>query len=87
MPAAAYLTLAPDWVREVLSPSTEALDRGEKREGVAHAWLIDPLRRTLEVLALENRRQLVRRGLLKGHAKTRAALFDAIELDLGALWI
>lgn len=43
--------------REVLSPSTEAIDRGEKlriyaRESVAHAWLIDPSRRTLEVLTL-----------------------------------
>ena len=57
LPADAYMTLAPDWVCEVLSPSTETLDRGKKlriyaREGVAHAWLVDPLRQTLEVLSL-----------------------------------
>ena len=57
MPNDAYFTLAPDWICEVVSPSTEAIDRGRKlriyaREGVAHAWLVDPLRRTLEVLAL-----------------------------------
>jgi Uma2 family endonuclease len=30
VPAAAYLTLAPDWVCEVLSASTEPLDRGAR---------------------------------------------------------
>src|SRR6185437_11076720 len=27
---AAYLTLAPDWICEVVSPSTQAFDRGDK---------------------------------------------------------
>ena len=40
-PDVAYFTLAPDWVCEVLSPSTRALDKGRKRdiyarEGVAY---------------------------------------------------
>jgi Uma2 family endonuclease len=91
VPAEAYLTLAPDWICEVLSNSTEALDRGKKlriyaREGVVHAWLVDPLAHTLEVLALEagRRTQLERYA---GEAKVRAAPFGAIELELGALWI
>src|SRR6185436_1759843 len=59
VPDDAYFTLAPSWVCEMLSPSTETLDRGKKlrvyaREGVAHAWLVDPLRQSLEVLALES---------------------------------
>ena len=87
----AYITLAPDWVCEVLSPSTETLDRGKKlrvyaREGVAHAWLVDPLRQTLEVLALESGRWS-RLALHEGRANVRALPFDAIELELGALWI
>jgi Uma2 family endonuclease len=50
VPADAYLTLAPDWICEVLSTSAEALDRGKKlgiyaRESVARAWLVDPLAR------------------------------------------
>src|SRR5882672_4024682 len=58
LPADPYMTLAPDWICEVLSPSTESLDRGKKLriyapEGVAHAWLLDPLRQTLEVLRLD----------------------------------
>ena len=53
-----FFSLAPDWVCEVLSPSTAKLDRAEKlplyaREQVAHAWLVDPLLRTLEVLELD----------------------------------
>jgi Uma2 family endonuclease len=92
LPAAAYITLAPDWVCEVLSPSTERLDRGEKlrvyaRERVAYVWLIDPSRQALEVLALDGRGQWAERGPFEGRANVRAAPFDAIELELGALWI
>ena len=56
------------------------------REGVAHAWLVDPLARTLEVMSLEADRW-TRLGSHDGEAKVRAAPFDAIELELGALWI
>lgn len=91
VPADAYLTLAPDWICEVLSQSTEALDRGAKlriyaREGVAHAWLLEPLRQTLEVLALEHRRW-TSLGTHEGSVSVRAEPFAAIELELGALWI
>ncbi len=86
----AFMTLAPDWACEVLSKSTESLDRGKKlevyaREGVSHAWLLDPSRRTLEVLELESGAwsPLER---YEGNAIVRAAPFDAIELELGALW-
>jgi len=49
LPDAAYFTLPPDWICEVLSPSTEAVDRADKmpiyaREGVRHAWLLDQIR-------------------------------------------
>jgi Uma2 family endonuclease len=91
VPSVAYPTIAPDWICEVLSPSTEVLDRSKKlriyaREGVAYVWLVNPLLRTLEVLALA-------RGALRltagheGGANIRAAPFDAIEFDLGALWV
>ena len=90
VPAHAYFTLAPVWICEVLSTSTEALDRGKKlriyaREGVAHAWLIDPLAHTLEVMGLEGRWTSLAR--YEGDVGIRAAPFDAVELELGALWI
>jgi len=90
VPDAAYCSLAPDWVCEVLSPSTAALDRGKKltiyaREQVAHAWLIDPVARTLEVLRLETGRWTI----LATHAGSdvvRAGPFAEIELELHSLW-
>ena len=56
-PDAAYCTIVPDWVCEVLSPSTRRLDLNEKRalyarEGVGHLWFVDPDARTLEAFAL-----------------------------------
>jgi Uma2 family endonuclease len=91
LPADAYMTLAPDWVCEVLSASTESIDRGKKlriyaREGVTHCWLVDPVRDALEVLSLESGKwALLDRH--EGRVTLRAVPFDAIELELGALWI
>jgi Uma2 family endonuclease len=58
MPETAFVTLRPDWVREVLSPGTGRHDRRLKmpvyaREGVKHVWLVDPQEKTLEVFALD----------------------------------
>lgn len=90
IPETAYFTLAPDWVCEILSPSTASFDRGEKlaayaREGVSHAWLIDPLARSLEVLRLDAEQWHV----LATHAGSdvvHAEPFGEIALALGALW-
>ena len=90
VPDTAWISLAPDWVCEVISPSTEALDRGRKlaiyaRERVGHAWLINPASETLEIFALENDRwTLVTTHV--GAVCVRADPFAAIELDLSLLW-
>ncbi|HYJ08778.1 MAG TPA: Uma2 family endonuclease [Polyangiaceae bacterium] len=88
--AEAYFSLAPDWVCEVVSPSTGAKDRARKlpiyaRESVRHVWLVDPLQRTLDVLRLQDRNWVIV-AVHEGGAKVRAEPFDAIELDLGILW-
>lgn len=85
-----YFDLSPDWVCEVLSPRTEAFDRGEKvpvhaREGVRHVWLVDPIETTLEVFRLESAGYVLV-GVHHGDARVRAEPFDAIELELGVLW-
>ncbi len=88
---APYFTLAPDWLCEVVSPSTEKLDRARKLPiyaayGVRHVWLVNPIHRTLEVLRLHDERWLT----LAVHcddAKLRIEPFDAIELDLADLWV
>ncbi len=82
--------MAPDWACEVVSPSTEGIDRGLKlavyaREGVPHLWLVNPKSRTLEVLSLaDNRWTLLVTHV--GAAVVRAEPFEAIELDLAILW-
>ncbi len=85
-----YFTLAPDWVCEVLSPSTATLDRARKkpayaREGIAHLWLIDPLARTLEALELHDGKWL-ELGAWANDAIVRVAPFEAVPLELGLLW-
>lgn len=90
LPNGPFLTLAPDWLCEVLSPSTAKVDRAQKlpiyaRERVSHVWLVDPNLRTLEVLDLDGSSW----RLLAVHRdddRVRAKPFDAIELDLGLLW-
>jgi Uma2 family endonuclease len=90
LPDEAHFSMAPDWVCEVLSPSTAAIDRVKKltiyaRESVSHVWLVDPLAQTLEVLRLDaGRWTLV--GTWAGAESIRAEPFDALDLDLTLLW-
>ena len=86
----AAFTLAPDWICEILSPSTGALDRTRKlpiyaRERVSHSWLIDPALKTLEVYRLVDTGWLLVTAY-EGDRKVRAEPFDAVELDIGLLW-
>jgi Uma2 family endonuclease len=87
---APFFTLAPDWICEVLSPSTEEIDREKKmpiylREGVRDAWLVDPVKRTLEWYARRDRRWL-EGGRWGGDERVRVAPFEAVEIALGVLW-
>ena len=86
-PESAYFPLAPDWICEILSPSTAQLDRAKKlaiyaREQVAHAWLIDPSLGLLEVLRLEGGRWTIL-GTHYGAEVVRAEPFGEIELESG----
>ena len=83
LPETAWFEVVPDWVCEVLSPSTAAVDRVEKMSiyatrGVAHAWLIDPLLETLEVFRLEGKGWFLA-GTFRGAAVVHAEPFDAIR--------
>lgn len=81
----------PDWVCEVLSPATAARDRVTKRAlyaraGVLHYWLIDPAARVLEALALRDG-TWIDVGSYDDTSTARIAPFDAIELDVGRLFL
>jgi Uma2 family endonuclease len=89
-PATAYFPLAPDWICEVLSPTTARLDRAQKlsiyaREGIPHAWMLDPLALTLEVLRLDDGRWTIV-GVHAGDAVVHAEPFVEINLNLAVLW-
>jgi len=89
-PETPWCTLAPDWVCEILSPSTRTLDlKGKRpiyaREGVGHLWFVDPAARTLEAFALHEGAWTP-----AGRAQDAEAVslppFEAIAFPLDALW-
>jgi Uma2 family endonuclease len=93
LPNAAFITQPPDWVCEVISPSTGRIDRARKmgiyaREGVAHLWFVDPLARTLETYRVgdEERRWIVVENF-GGDDVVHAVPFDAVALDLARWWL
>ena len=91
LPDVAAFTLAPDWICEVVSKSTEQHDREVKmpvyaREGVRHAWLLDPVAKTLEVYTLSAEGRWGEAVKASGADVVRAVPFEAIGLDLSALW-
>lgn len=86
----AAFELAPDWVCEVISPRTGRLDRMLKlpaygRAGVAYAWIVDPIQRTIEAFRLVNGHWSIL-GIY-GDDVARIEPFEAIEIPLGALWL
>ena len=90
VPDEAFFRIVPDWVCEVLSASTERIDRGRKlriyaEAGVAHAWFVKPTDRTLEVFRLRDGAWTIV-GVWEGAAAVRAEPFAAIELELAPLW-
>ncbi|MGF1553275.1 MAG: Uma2 family endonuclease [Paracoccaceae bacterium] len=86
----AAIDLAPDWVCEILSPSTRRFDLTLKREryrraGVAHLWLIDPDARTLEAFALDGGAWRLD-GALGDEADVSLAPFEAVSFPLATLF-
>jgi Uma2 family endonuclease len=89
-PASPAFTIVPDWVCEVISPGTERLDRTGKlpvyaRAGVRHAWLVNPLAHTLEVLRRHEGGWLLI-AADAGDQLVHAEPFEAVELDPLLLW-
>ena len=81
---------APDWVAEILTPSTASHDQMVKlpvyeRSGVQEVWLIHPIRRTLAVYRLQRGRYgspvIVE---LKG--RTTISAIPGVSVDWDRLW-
>ena len=91
LPDVVGFTQMPDWLCEVLSPSTLMLDRIRKmaiyaRAGIAHVWLVEPLARELEIHRLE-RGELVRVATHVGNDAVTAEPFEAVALDVQRWWM
>ncbi len=90
IPRKVGIRTAPDWLCEVLSPSTSRVDRFRKlpiyaREGVSHVWLLDPLKQILEVFRLDED-VAHPAAMYHGDAVVRAEPFHDSEIKLGRFW-
>jgi len=90
-PKTAFIETPPDWLAEILSPSTAALDRTDKLAvyasfGVGHCWYVDPLARTLEVFALTSGKWLLAATYRDADA-VQAPPFEAHDFKLDGLWV
>jgi len=82
--------VVPDWVCEILSPSTAKKDRIVKlpiyaRYGVQHVWVVDPLAQTLEAFELQQGRWTLI-STLKDDDQVAVPPFDAVTFSLADLW-
>lgn len=90
LPETAYIETSPDWICEVLSPSTVSIDRTDKLAiyaafKVGHCWYIDPLAQTLEVFALDNGAWRLAATYRNANPVT-APPFEAHTFALDVLW-
>lgn len=91
LPEGPGFEVPPDWLCEILSPSTESFDRGQKLPryalaGVSHLWLIDPMKRRLEVYGRADLEWLLLEEY-SGSAVVNAPPFEPVSLDLAPLWV
>ncbi len=85
------ITVAPDWVCEILSPGTVRTDKIQKmpiyaRHAVGHFWLIDPIAMTMDVFKLGDSKWVLL-GSFAENDKVRAEPFQEVEFNLGELWL
>jgi Uma2 family endonuclease len=90
LPLTAWIETPPDWLCEVLSPSTERHDRNIKlkiyaRTGIPHIWYVEPRTRTLEVFELKERKWLLF-GTFQDAEPVTAPPFLELTFDLSVLW-
>ncbi len=86
----AHSVVPPDWLCEILSPSTKRLDRFEKLPiyaefGVKHCWYVDPIEKTLEVFVLSDGAYKIGPTFADSDPVT-AVPFEAHTFSLGLLW-
>ncbi len=94
LPEKAHISVAPDWICEVLSPGTAKFDRTVKlpryaEAGVSFAWLIDPIEETLEGYERDAKlagHKWVLLATFTGADPVHPVPFDALPFELADLW-
>jgi Uma2 family endonuclease len=90
LPTNHIFSVTPDWICEVISPSSGRLDRLKKmpiylREGVDYAWIVDPEQQTLEAYRHQGDLwNLV--GTYGEESVARIQPFEDIEINLALIW-
>jgi Uma2 family endonuclease len=90
MPEQVNITLPPDWICEILSPSTARIDQGAKRRiyaehKVAFLWFLDPATRVLDAYQLVAGKWVLQ-GTATGSEDVCLPPFDAISFSLDVLF-
>lgn len=90
LPTTAWFDVVPDWICEVLSPSTARLDRTVKMAvyaslGVTYLWLLDPILQTLETYELHDQHWLLNGSYADDHP-IAVAPFEEHTFSLSDLW-
>jgi Uma2 family endonuclease len=85
------IRVVPDWVCEILSPSTRRHDLLIKkpyyaRIGVPHHWVVDRDARTVSAYSLEGGRW-VEIGVYGDEHDARIAPFDSVPIDIASFWL
>ncbi|MCH8962120.1 MAG: Uma2 family endonuclease [Bacteroidetes bacterium] len=80
---------APDFIAEILSPSTERRDRGVKFEdyaahGVGEYWLLDPKAEVVEQYVLKDGRYVLR--MKSGSGQIESEVIDGLVIPVRALF-
>ncbi|MBF0409385.1 MAG: Uma2 family endonuclease [Candidatus Riflebacteria bacterium] len=78
---------APDWVVEIISPSTRKKDLLRKTilyesRGVKEYWVIYPDEKMIIVFELEGKKEYVQKRIYIGQAKAHVAVLPGLEIDL-----
>jgi Uma2 family endonuclease len=87
-----WVPVTPDWVCEIMSPSTVRTDKVRKmplyaRYGLGHIWLIDPAAMTLDVFRLGLQAQWNLLASFAENDQVRAEPFEEVEINLADLWL
>ena len=88
--ANSFSEVVPNWVCEVLSPTTRNFDLGRKsdiyaREGVSHLWIVDPKARTLQASELSAGKWFPI-STLSDSDRVSVPPFEKLNFSLSRLW-